>query len=128
MKLKKTLFALLLSTVLILGASITVFANSGSTLVNNNTIAYGSSVKYRYRIYHYGRRFEFCHSVCIINLSLSPKCNLRELHIRSQICFWSQKCSSGFFLWLIIFYQLYLFYTQCDRRRCDNGAAYYLGQ
>lgn len=41
---KKTLFALLLSTVLILGASITVFANSGSTLVNNNTIAYGSSV------------------------------------------------------------------------------------
>ena len=42
MKLKKTLFALLLSTVLILGASITVFANSGSTLVNNNTIAYGS--------------------------------------------------------------------------------------
>jgi hypothetical protein len=27
-----------------LGASITVFANSGSTLVNNNTIAYGSSV------------------------------------------------------------------------------------
>lgn len=41
---KKTLFALLLSTILILGASITVFANSGSTLVNNNTIAYGSSV------------------------------------------------------------------------------------